>query len=84
MLCARLESVASMLETRSAAVGEAQLRAILLEHQSALEAQQLAQAKTLTLTLQCSHLQQAVDFLDLAGRSCPPIAMLPACAVRLR
>ena len=43
MLCARLESVASMLEARSAAVGEAQLRAILHEHQSALEAQQLAQ-----------------------------------------
>ena len=42
MLCARLESVASMLEARSAAVGEAHLRAILLEHQSALEAQQLA------------------------------------------
>ena len=51
MLCARLESVTSMLEARSAAVGEAQLRAILHEHQSALEAQQLAQAKTLTLTL---------------------------------
>ena len=45
MLCARLESVASMLEARSAAVGEAQLRAILLEHQSALEAQQQAQAR---------------------------------------
>ena len=51
MLCARLEGLASMLEARSAAVGEVQLRAILHEHQSALEAQQLAQAKTLTLSL---------------------------------
>ena len=50
MLCARLEGVATMLEARSAALGEAQLRAILLEHQSAIEAQQLAQAKTLTRT----------------------------------
>ena len=44
-VCARLEGVAKKLEARSAGVGEAQLRAILLEHQSSLEAQQLAQTK---------------------------------------
>ena len=44
-MCARLEGVAKKLEARSAGVGEAQLRAILLEHQSSLEAQQLAQTK---------------------------------------
>ena len=46
-MCARLEGVAKKLEARSAGVSEAQLRALLLEHQSSLEAQQLAQAKKL-------------------------------------
>ena len=46
-MCARLEGVAKKLEARSAGAGEAQLRAILLEHQSSLEAQQLAQTKKL-------------------------------------
>ena len=46
-VCARLEGLAKKMEAKSAGVGEAQLRAILLEHQSSLEAQQLAHAKKL-------------------------------------
>ena len=46
-MCARLERLAKQLEASSAGVGEAQLRAILLEHQRSLEAQQLALAKKL-------------------------------------
>ena len=46
-VCARLERLAKQLEASSAGVGEAQLRAILLEHQRSLEAQQLALAKKL-------------------------------------